>query len=151
MTKETFYKESTPEKVKQILEKELRSCNRIRIFYGDKDTGLDWMEEHDTIGYIGRSAGETPIIILLNNNRPCGGGAVLTDCIVKITKDHTVLYQHPNYHYNKLSLGNPIDSNFQEAVYQEDNNNSLELIAQFERINQGKRWIDFMEGKRNNK
>jgi predicted outer membrane repeat protein len=150
MTKETFCKEGTPEKVKQILEKELHSHNRLRIFYGDKDTGLDWMEEHDTIGYIGRSTGESPITILLNNNRSYGGGAILTDCIVKITKDKTVLYQHPNYHYNKLSLGNPIDNNFQEAVYQEENN-KLELVAQFENIGQGKRWIDFMEGRRNSK
>jgi hypothetical protein len=150
MQKQTFYHENTPGKVKEILESELYTNNRLRIFYGDADTGLDWNEEHDVLGYIGRSTGNAPITILLNNNTSHGGVAILTQCIVKITRNKQVLYQHPNYHYNKLSLGNPINNDYLEGVYQQKDD-KLELVAQFKKAGRGQRWIDFLEGKRDNK
>ena len=33
--RETHYHEETPDRVRQILESERRSGNRIRVFYGD--------------------------------------------------------------------------------------------------------------------
>jgi len=115
--KQTHFDDNTPERVKQILESELHSHNRIRLFYGDKETGRDWNEEYQTMGYISRSGGSKPIMILVNNVCSYGGGAILTDCIVKITKNGRTLYQHPNYSCAKHVVGNPVnDLNINELV-----------------------------------
>jgi hypothetical protein len=73
---------------------------RIRLFYGNTKTGLDWHDCFGTIGTIGRSTGSCKIPILLYNSRSMGGNAILETCIVKIitTKGKRILYQHPNYH-----------------------------------------------------
>ena len=148
---ETHFYDGTPEKVKQVLESELHSDNRIRVFFGDQETGKDWEEEHKTIGYVGRSNGIEPILILLNNNRSMYGGAILTNCIIKITKNGRVLYQHPNYHQNKHSVGLPFNEGYAESVYQEKEDGTIELVAQFKKIGQAQRWVDFIEGRRNSK
>ena len=148
---ETHFYDGTPEKVKQILESELYSDNRIRVFFGDQETGKDWEEEHETIGYVGRSTGTEPILILLNNNRSMYGGAILTNCIVKITKNGRVLYQHPNYHQNKHFVGDSVNDGYAEAAYQEKEDGTKEMVAQFKKIGQAQRWIDFIEGRRNSK
>jgi len=150
MYKQTCFDNNTPEKVKKILESELHSNNRIRLFYGDRESGLDWNEEHNTMGYIGRSTGDKPIMILLNNNRSIGGGGILTACIVKITKNGYPLYTHPNYHTYNHILGKSITEGYKEAVYREKPD-GLELIAQFKKVGQGQKYIDFMMGKKNNK
>lgn len=149
---ETHFYDGTPEKVKQVLESELHSDNRIRIFFGDQETGKDWEEEHETIGYVGRSAGTEPILILLNNNRSMYGGAILTNCIIKITKNGRVLYQHPKYHFNEHLVCTPVDEGYAESVYQmQEKTGTFEMVAQFKKIGQARRWIDFIEGRRNSK
>ena len=53
----TSYHENTSEEVIKILERVRNSKERVRIFYGDTETGRDWMEIYNTIGTIGRSCG----------------------------------------------------------------------------------------------
>lgn len=89
----------TPDEVCQILS---RHCGgrytRVRIFLGDTKTGKDWLEVWDTIGFIGRSMGINKIPLMIKRIDSMGGGAILDDCIVKITIDKKVVYQHPKYH-----------------------------------------------------
>jgi len=99
----TMYNVDTPDEVIQWLETSRERQQRIRIFYGDTDTGKDWCEVFDTIGCIGRSTGKHKIPLLIKSKRSLGGGAILDHCIVRITtkgsngKIRTV-YEHPKYH-----------------------------------------------------
>jgi len=150
--KNTFIDERTPEEVKQILLSELNSNNRLRLFFGDVETGKDWNEEHDTIGYIRCSTGETPILLLINNKRSSSGGAILTHCIIKIIKGNKVLYQNPKYNCGKFYWElESIEGECTEIVYKYKDDGNSDWVAKFKKAGQAKRWIDFITGKRNNK
>ena len=96
----------TPDRVCEILESYNRTGReqRLRLYYGDTETGRCWMEEHDTIGYIGRSTGSVKIPLLIHNSRSMGGGAILDHCIVKITANGHTLYEHPNFNMPEVTV-----------------------------------------------
>lgn len=95
---DVFYNESNaPEKVMDILADANKHRDKLRIWYGNPETGKDYGEIHDIFGYIGRTTGTKKIPILLKRRDSSGGGAILTNNIVKITKDKKVIYQHPNF------------------------------------------------------
>lgn len=101
-----FHKD-TPYQVAAQLARFARTETRIRIHYGDTDTGRDWMETHGVAGYVGTSMGPKRVPILIHNKRSHGGPAILTNCIVKMRQTGAILgtmrlpltyYQHPVYH-----------------------------------------------------
>lgn len=99
----TCYTGGTPLPMIQRLERIRANQTRCRYHWGDTtgDTaGRDWGDCYDVEGRIGRSTGKLKIPLLIHNRRSSGGGALLTDCIVKITETAggKVVYQHPNYH-----------------------------------------------------
>ena len=104
----TSFNTNTPQKVREILEWARENRKRIRVYYGDKVTGRDWCGAHNMIGYIGRSCGQVKVPLLMCNRNSCYGPAVMDDCIVKITYDHQVLYQHPDYYMPLKIEGNQI-------------------------------------------
>ena len=84
----------TPDKVCRILANYCGDRNqRVRIFLGDNETGKDWLEVWKTIGYIGRSTGIHKIPLMILRKDSLGGGAILDDCIVKITVDKQIVYR----------------------------------------------------------
>lgn len=99
----TFYHEQTDEKIIRVLDRFMHDRDtRLRFCFGDADSGKDWEEEMDIVGYVGKSTGDIKIPILLYSKRSHGGGAILDHCIVKIEyankKKGGVLYQYPLYH-----------------------------------------------------
>src|SRR3990172_8141048 len=102
----TSYHIDTPLLVINALESARVSRTRIRIFYGDTETGKDWGEEHHVIGTIGHSMGPVKIPILLNSVRSLGGPGILDNSIVKvmIVADKRVVYQHPQYNLGTLTI-----------------------------------------------
>jgi len=147
----TAYHMETPDQVINVLE-ESRNSNRdqrIRLFYGDSKTGKDWHEEHDIMGYIGRSTGSIKIPLLINNRNSYGGGAVLDHCIVKITKDKTTLYQHPKYHTDKFTIKQCKDVEMINKGYTHEVFRNGKINARFNSEQKAKNYISFMEGKRN--
>jgi len=96
----------TPYTVCRILEEGNRKypAERLRIFYGDTETGRCWMDENDTIGYIGRSTGEIKIPLLIKNTRSHGGGAILDHCIIKITSNGHTIYEHPKFNMPEVTF-----------------------------------------------
>jgi hypothetical protein len=94
--------EKTSEKIAQILSDLYYKDTRIRLHYGNTETGKDWEEEYDTTGRIGRSTGHKKIPLLAYNRRSLGGGEVISHCIVRIQhankKDGGDIYRHPNYY-----------------------------------------------------
>lgn len=98
----TFYHIKTDDAIISILEGLRQSQIRCRFHWGDTKTGLDWGDDLDVMGRIGRSTGDIKIPLLIHNSRSLGGTGILTHCIVKIThankKEGGVIYQHPDYH-----------------------------------------------------
>lgn len=102
----TWYSTRTPEGVVLCLERLRYSGARVRLHYGDRETGRDSLQEHDVEGRISRSTGPKHIPLLIHNTRSAGGGHLLDDNIVKIRTTGqrvSVLYQHPKYHAGKIS------------------------------------------------
>lgn len=74
-----------------------RDAGRIRIYYGDAETGRGWNEEHDVRGKVGRSTGTYKVPLLLHNSRSTGGFAILCKSIVKLVLDGQTVYTHRGY------------------------------------------------------
>lgn len=106
MTYELHFNHETPEKVKKVLTQAYHLKNRIRVYYGDTETGRDWLEEFDTMGRVGHSTGVQKVPLLIHNKRSLGGGAILCDSIVRIQdiKSGRDLYRADNYHQPALDI-----------------------------------------------
>jgi hypothetical protein len=104
---ELNYDVGTPSFMIELLEKLRRERTRVRLHWGDMETGEDWMEDHDIEGRVSATTGVKAIPILVHNNRSLGGTPILTHSIVKIeaTRGKEVLYQHPLYHTKQYEVG----------------------------------------------
>ena len=89
-----YFYEGTPIEVCDTLIKAKESKTRVVLDYGDIKTKQSWGDVYDITGYIGRSTGTKPMLLLIHNSRSTGGGSILTDCILSIkeSKGKRVLY-----------------------------------------------------------
>ena len=98
----TTYHHDTSMKIVRLLEHLRLTGQRVRFYWGDTKTGLDWGDTYGVAGTIGRSTGKMKVPLLIHNARSMGGGAILTHCIVRIRhankQDGGDLYRHPDYH-----------------------------------------------------
>jgi len=96
-TSGTSYSIHTDPKIIAILENCRVLKHRIRLVYGNTDTGKSWEERHEVEGRIGRSTGSIKIPILVYNSRSWGGGDILDSCIIgiRLTTSKEWLYKHP--------------------------------------------------------
>jgi len=60
------------------------SKTRIVVDFGDIKTNVSWNEVYDISGYIGKSTGLKPILLLVHNKRSFGGGELSTNKIISI-------------------------------------------------------------------
>lgn len=145
---DTWYCLDTPDRVIQILDCAMKNHERIRVFYGDTETGRDWMEIYDTIGYVSRSYGNVKIPLLIKNSRSIGGTGILDDSIVKITIDKVIVYQQSNYRLPNMEIREASD-NLKTIGYNystfEDGKNDFNCKT----MKQAENHIDFLKGKRN--
>jgi len=134
---------------------------RVRIWYGDTETGRAWLEELDVVGTVHVSTGPRHIPILLANRRSAGGGAILDHCIVKIVDAHNkrTLYEHPTFSTG-IFLGGPssggyltpavegLPAEYTTSVWHRFADTDYENVANFRSLAAAQRYIDFMTGKR---
>lgn len=135
-----FNAETDPE-VMRIIYNLMNNQRRVRVWFGDNETGKSWNEENDIMGYIGRSTGKKKIPLLVYNKRSYGGAGLTCSSIVKIvaTDYNAVLYQHPNFSQSTFEAkGN--------EVYQDG-----EIYGRCKNENSAKKLSDFMNGKRMSK
>jgi len=95
----TTYKDETPQRVVEILERSRNVRQRVCIRYGDAQTGRAW-DDPRMCGHVGRSTGSIKIPLLIKTRRSTGGEGILDAHVVRITEPGTkrVLYTHPKYH-----------------------------------------------------
>lgn len=88
----TSYDVRTSDELIRVLES--ARLNRVRVVID-----LDWVEEHDRVGYIGRSAGSVKIPLLVYNERSMGGGGLLDHCIARVrtASGKRLLWEKPGY------------------------------------------------------
>jgi hypothetical protein len=96
----TWYHHETDESMVRLLEQLRNDRTRVRFHWGDAKTGLDWGEDLDIRGRIGRSMGPIKVPLLLNTAKSIGGDMIDSDGIVMIESSPKgqVYYKHPNYH-----------------------------------------------------
>lgn len=100
------YHAGTNFKVVSALEKAWYKKERIKVYFGDVQTGKSWNEEYGIMGYIGFSTGKIKIPLLVANKNSIGGGALLDHRIIKIreSKGKHVLYQSENFQQSKFEI-----------------------------------------------
>lgn len=143
------FNDKTNDAVKRVITSAYNSKQRIRIVYGDSETGRDWLEENDVIGTIGRSTGTIKTPLLISNSRSFGGGAILTDCIVKIVdvKTKRVLYVNPKYTIPTLVKCESQHNDYMYDVYHSQKG-EIKLHARFKTEKKADNYIQFMHCKR---
>lgn len=138
----TCYHADTPEPVIHILETLRKNQRKVRLYYGDTQTGQSWFEEHDVIGCIGRSVGpiKAPLLVPPGDS---SGPALLDHCIIRINTPRKVLYQHELFRVGDFSLQ---QGEYKERPWEVWIDRLLQ--ARFEVKNQAERYIDFLQGHR---
>lgn len=146
-----YYDEDTDKNVMRILEdlhrrRVFNHSDRIRIHLGNPETGELWLEEYDVMGYIGRSTGNKPIPLLINNRRSIGGSAILTANILSIqyTTNGQWLYRHPLFKLPEFFVHETAEK-YPWCVRQKPNNN---ICAYFSTEQKARNYIAFMRGER---
>ena len=115
----TAYTIETPQSIINVLENARSKGTRIKITFGDIKTGKNWNDEYNTIGRVGRSTGNYKIPLLIKTTRSFGGGAILTDCIIKIVdaKSKIILYKASNFKEQKIIIGKSDLIEYSHAIY----------------------------------
>ena len=142
LTRTTYFDPGTDAKVAKILESCRTHERAIRLILGDIRTGEPWLEEHDVVGWIGRSTGSLKVPLLIEAGE-CGGTAILCACILAIIDwgSGDFLYRHAAYQAADLSI-RPSD----DAERPWDVLRSNEVVASFRDIGKAGAYLAFMRG-----
>jgi hypothetical protein len=93
----TYYDSQTPKTLRTVLDGFIGSSERVKLHYGDSDTGELWGDVE--VGYLGRSSGFVSRPIILPNIRSSGGPEILDSCILIAEyankNNGGVRYKHP--------------------------------------------------------
>jgi len=114
------YNAKTSTKVIEVLERCRKNRIRVKLNYGNIQTGKSWNEENDTIGYISMSKGyNARFPILVYNQRSFGGGSLMDDNILKIqeSKGKRVLYQAANFQQSIFEIKGSTINGYIHSLY----------------------------------
>lgn len=141
----TWYDLKTPMMVKVALEIARNRKKRVRIWYGDTDTGESWLEEHDVVGYVGRSTGIKKVPLLIANSAASGGGAILDNRIIRVVQieGKLELYRHSSFRVPDMTVEITADDVLPADVVVHGSTH-----ARFKSREKAENWIAFMRGDR---
>lgn len=138
----TCYHADTAEPVVEILETVRQNQRKVRLFYGDTQTGQSWFEEHDVVGMIGRSMGPIKVPLLVPPG-DIGGPALLDQCIIRIDTPRKVLFQHEQFRIGEFTL---IRGELKRLPWEVLIDQSVH--ARFQEKSAAQCYMDFLQGKR---
>lgn len=161
-SKKTWFEPGTPKKVMDILERAIRQRSdepvddpQLRLFYGDAETGRDWCEECDTVGFIGRGTGSMKVPLLIEpllDAYGCirsadGGGAINTRNILRIIDitSGKEMFRAANYQLPDLDI--QIDDT-QKTHRFSVKRDGKETLAAFKTREEAEQHIAFLKGYR---
>lgn len=145
--KKTWFDEGTPEPVARLLDRLREDRTRVRLFYGDPQTGRDALEEWDTIGVVGRTGGAMRSPLLVPDGE-IGGTIISSRRLVKVQSlvSGRVLYQHPGYHLPDLLVCAAPESDKNAKAYPFTVNVNGETHARFRSYAKACSWVGFISG-----
>ena len=148
--------DDTPAGVMTALVSAFMTRRRVRVFLGNTETGEQWLEDYDVIGYVGRSCGSVKVPLLVHNRRSHGGPAILTGSIIRIVDVATKrdLYRAENYRLPVLTvveLAEPLVSacgtwTWTHEVYRDTYRN--DPVARFPNKERADNWVAWQHGRR---
>ncbi|HRH90770.1 MAG TPA: hypothetical protein PLW01_02510 [Agitococcus sp.] len=143
------FDENTCETVKTVLTECYNNQCRIRIWYGDADTGVSWLDEYDVTGTIGRSTGKQKIPLLIKNSRSSGGGGILCHCIIRIDviNSRRTIYKHPRFNVPTLGVYPNLDEDT-KTKYPFIVLKYGSIVGRFKTEKSAYNYVDFMTGDR---
>ena len=120
----TWFDPDTPLVVRRYLDRAHHHNSKVRIWLGDPVTGMSWLEEHDTIGMVGRSTGimKLPLLVLRGQYT---GGAILTANVIRLDNSARTLWQHEKFHLPELSIRYNPDVSDGGSLYEVVNGESV--------------------------
>jgi hypothetical protein len=147
------FHEETPAVVRESLMWAYEHEYRVRLFYGDVQTGKSWMDENDMMGRVGKSTGIKPIPLLVVHAADWGGGSIPDHCIIRLDRQMddgswTTEYQHPRFHIPAFILC-PITERLPEApdlTYEAVDVAENKSIARFPDMAEAVHWAGYILG-----
>lgn len=107
------FQDNTTQGIKNALMEAKKIGLRIRIFYGDPETGEDSLAEFDTVGYVylRKEAPHYPILIYDKGTRSGEGALIKCQNVMKVIicdkRNKRVLYENPHYYTPALEIKPP--------------------------------------------
>jgi len=118
----TWYHASTPPAVIAILERAISIGSRLRLWFGDTETGKASDQKYDVVGFIGRGASQISLPLLLPSIDSHGGVPISDHQIVAIARGpgNVFAYEHPTLDlgiWTRIAAIDPASTNdYIEAV-----------------------------------
>jgi hypothetical protein len=159
----TWFDFNTPAKVRNIIERYRKEGGRLRVFYGDSQTGRDWLDEYDVVGEVSRSTGVMQIPLLVGKGED-GSSGMLDSCIVRILDAETreELYRHKTYLLPEMEIRQVGDQmttthadkppvtmkslGYSHGVFVQEKDGQFSNHANFKSYGKAAQWVAFMSG-----
>ena len=138
----TWFRASTPDKVKRIINRLIHTDEVVRLFCGDPQTGKMDVTDFEVMGRVGRSGGILKVPLLLEEDSGFGG-PIPDDRILRIIRvsDRKVLYSAPAFVLPTFSIFERDDKDYPYGV-----NVDGVLHAGFSTYAKACAWVAFMAG-----
>jgi len=141
----TWYHASTPPAVIAILERAISIGSRLRLWFGDTETGKASDQKYDVVGFIGRGASQISLPLLLPSIDSHGGVPISDHQIVAIARGpgNVFAYEHPTLDLGIWTKGPADSEDYIEATFVDG-----EMWSQHRSPGQADHLIEFMTGLR---
>jgi len=139
----TWFDEQTPQRVRKILEDARKNSETLRLFYGDRISGKDWLQLHHVIGKIDRNKGMMSLPVIISDDKtriPIEDAAIIR--IVRLD-DNQELYRHGGYHQPEIELTRDDDVHWGHPIQVLVDGQPK---AQFKDIGKAALWVAFLCG-----
>lgn len=130
-------------KIQKALTKAFKEGWKVRIFYGDTQTGRDWLEESNSIGYVKLHKHRAHFILLFKKQSAYGDVICVKNIVKILALNGEVLYQHDAYHLDELVISQSKQSGYSHEIV---NLTIGGVLARFQSLEACQNWLKFIKG-----